>query len=121
FRVPIASNQASVEFARVHPRDIDTSKLATIDATIFTTDLFDLPAGGIGFAIGGQFRRESLNEDPDQLNINGDIAGNSAIAPARGGRKAYAIFVESSIPIFSENNAIGRLHASHITSPGRYA
>src|SRR5438270_1044327 len=69
FRVPIASNQASVEFARVHPRDIDTSKLATIDATIFTTDLFDLPAGGIGFAIGGQFRRESLNEDPDQLNV----------------------------------------------------
>src|SRR5438477_6099386 len=102
FRVPIASNQASVEFARVHPRDIDTSKLATIDATIFTTDLFDLPAGGIGFAIGGQFRRESLNEDPDQLNINGDVAGNSAIASAVGGRKSFALFVETSIPVFSE-------------------
>ena len=120
FRVPIASNQASVEFARVHPRDIDTSKLATIDATIFTTDLFDLPAGGIGFAIGGQFRRESLNEDPDQLNVNGDIAGNSAIAPARGGRKSYAVFVESSIPIFSEKNAIGGFHAFDINIAGRY-
>jgi iron complex outermembrane recepter protein len=120
FRVPIASNQASVEFARVHPRDIDTSKLATIDATIFTTDLFDLPAGGIGFAFGGQFRRESLNEDPDQLNINGDIAGNSAIAPARGGRKSYAVFVESSIPIFSEKNAIGGFHAFDINVAGRY-
>ena len=98
FRVPIPSNAASVEFARVHPIDIDTSKLATIDATIYTTDLFDLPAGGIGFAFGGQFRRESLNEDPDQLNINGDIAGNSAIATAVGGRKSYAIFVETSIP-----------------------
>jgi iron complex outermembrane receptor protein len=120
FRVPIPSNDASVEFARVHPKDLDTSKLATVDATLYTTDLFDLPAGGVGFAIGGQFRRESLNEDPDQLNINGDIAGNSAIPPARGGRKSYAIFVESSIPIFSEKNAIGGFHALDINIAGRY-
>jgi iron complex outermembrane receptor protein len=120
FRVPIPSNAASVEYARVHPRDIDTSKLATIDATIFTTALFDLPAGGVGFAIGGQFRRESLNEDPDQLNINGDIAGNSSIAPARGGRKSYAVFVETIIPIFSAKNAIAGFHALDINAAGRY-
>jgi iron complex outermembrane recepter protein len=120
FRVPIPSNDASVAYALVHPRDIDTSKLATVDATIFTTDLFDLPAGGIGFALGGQFRRESLNEDPDQLNVDGDIAGNSAIAPARGGRKSYAIFVETSIPIFSEKNAIPGFHALDINAAGRY-
>ena len=120
FRVPIPANDASVEFARVHPVDIDTSKLATIDATIYTTALFDLPAGGIGFALGGQFRRESLKEEPDQLNINGDIAGNSAIATAVGGRKSYAIFVESSIPIFSEKNAIGGFHALEVNIAGRY-
>jgi outer membrane receptor protein involved in Fe transport len=120
FRVPIPSNAASVEFARVHPTDLDTSKLATIDATIYTTDLFDLPAGGIGFAIGGQFRRETLDENPDQLNISGDIAGNSAIAAAHGGRKSYAIFVETSIPIFSEKNAVTGFHALDINAAGRY-
>jgi outer membrane receptor protein involved in Fe transport len=120
FRVPIPSNDASVEFARVHPVDIDTSKLATIDATIYTTALFDLPAGGIGFALGGQFRRETLDEAPDQLNINGDIAGNSAIATAHGGRKSYAIFVETSIPIFSQKNAIPGFHALDINAAGRY-
>jgi outer membrane receptor protein involved in Fe transport len=120
FRVPIPSNDASVEFARVHPVDLDTSKLATIDATIYTTALFDLPAGGIGFALGGQFRRETLDENPDQLNINGDIAGNSAIATAHGGRKSYAIFVETSIPIFSEKNAITGFHALDINAAGRY-
>src|SRR5204862_244682 len=104
FRVPIPSNAASIEFARIHPTDLDTSKLATIDATIYTTALFDLPAGGIGFALGGQFRRETLDENPDQLNINGDVSGNSSIATAHGGRKSYAIFVETSIPIFSERN-----------------
>jgi len=120
FRVPIPSNDASVEFARVHPVDIDTSKLATLDLSIYTTDLFDLPAGGVGFAFGGQFRRESLKEEPDQLNINGDIAGNSAIATAVGGRKSYAIFVETSIPIFSEKNAVSGFHALDLTAAGRY-
>jgi iron complex outermembrane receptor protein len=120
FRVPIPSNAASVEFARVHPTDLDTSKLATIDATIYTTDLFDLPAGGIGFAIGGQFRRETLDENPDQLNISGDIAGNSAIAAAHGGRKSYAVFIETSIPIFSEKNAVTGFHALDINAAGRY-
>jgi iron complex outermembrane recepter protein len=120
FRVPIPSNDASVEFARVHPVDIDTSKLATLDATIYTTDLFDLPAGGVGFAFGGQFRRETLSEDPDQLNLNGDIAGNSAIARVHGGRKSYAIFVETNIPIFSEKNAITGFHALDINAAGRY-
>ncbi|MEP6808917.1 MAG: TonB-dependent receptor plug domain-containing protein [Chthoniobacterales bacterium] len=120
FRAPIPSNQASVDFARVNPKDIDTSKLATIDATVYTTSLFDLPAGGVGFAFGGQFRRESLNEDPDQLNVAGDIAGNSAIAPARGGRKSYAFYVETSIPVFSDKNAIPGFHAFDISAAGRY-
>src|SRR5436190_3354277 len=120
FRVPIASNAASIEFARIHPTDLDTSKLATIDATIYTTALFDLPAGGIGFALGGQFRRETLDENPDQLNINGDVSGNSSIATAHGGRKSYAIFVETSIPIFSEKNAVTGFHALDINIAGRY-
>lgn len=120
FRVPIAANQASIEFARVHPKDTDVSKLATLDGTVYTTALFDLPAGGVGFAFGGQFRREALNENPDRLNIIGDIAGNSAIAAARGGRKSYAFSAEASVPIFSEKNAITGFHALDVTAAGRY-
>lgn len=120
FRAPIPANQASIEFARVHPKDTDVSKLATLDGTVYTTALFDLPAGGVGFAFGGQFRRESLNENPDRLNIIGDIAGNSAIAAARGGRKSYAFYAEASVPIFSEKNAITGFHALDVTAAGRY-
>ena len=120
FRVPIASNQGSIEFARIHPVDRDISKIATIDGTIYTTSLFALPAGGVGLAFGGQFRRESLSEDPDQLNVLGDVAGNSAIRAARGGRKSYAFNVETSVPIFSEQNAIGGFHSLELTAAARY-
>src|SRR6184192_657837 len=101
YRTPIPSNEAAVEFARVHPKDEDTSKLWTLDATIYTTALFNLPAGGVGLAFGGQFRRESLTETPDMLNVEGDIIGNSPVPPAQGGRKAYAFYGETRIPIFS--------------------
>ncbi len=101
YRAPIPSNDATVEFARVHPKDEDTSKLWTLDATIYTTALFNLPAGGVGLAFGAQFRRESLTETPDMLNVEGDIVGNSPVPPAQGGRKTYAFYGETRIPIFS--------------------
>jgi iron complex outermembrane receptor protein len=120
YRVPISANSATVEFARVHPKDEDISKLATVDATIYTTALFDLPAGGVGFAVGGQFRRESLSEDPDMLNVEGDIVGNSPVPPAHGGRKSYAFYAETRIPIFSPTNAIPGFRSLEFTAAGRF-
>src|SRR2546430_607092 len=111
FRVPIASNQATVEFARVHPKDEDISKLWTLDANIYTTSLFELPGGGVGFAFGGQFRRETLEETPDMLNVEGDIVGNSPVPPANGGRKSYSVYAEARIPIFGPDNAIPGFHS----------
>ena len=120
YRVPIPSNEATIEFARVHPKDEDTSKLATLDATIYTTSLFELPAGGVGLAIGGQFRRETLEENPDMLNVEGDIVGNSPVPTANGGRKSYAFYAETSIPIFSPTNAIPGFRSLEFTAAGRF-
>src|SRR5438477_602625 len=120
FRVPIPSNQATVAFARIHPKDEDVSKVATLDGTIYTTSLFELPGGGVGFALGGQFRRETLEETPDMLNVEGDVAGNSPVPPARGGRKSYSFYAESTIPIFGEKNPIPGFHALEFTAGMRF-
>ena len=113
FRAPIPSNEATIDFARVHPKDEDTSKLWTLDGTIYTTALFNLPAGGVGFAFGGQFRRESLKEEPDMLNVEGDIVGNSPVPAAEGGRKTYAFYAETRIPIF------GPVTSTYYTGDGK--
>jgi iron complex outermembrane recepter protein len=120
YRVPISSNSATVEFARVHPKDEDTSKLATLDATIYTTDLFHLPAGGVGFAVGGQWRREQLNEDPDILNLEGDIVGNSPVPGAHGSRNSYAFYGETRIPIFSPTYRVPGFYSLEFTAGGRF-
>src|SRR5438874_1718973 len=111
FRVPIPSNQATVEFARVHPKDEDISKLWTLDGNIYTTSLFELTGGGVGFAIGGQFGRETLEETPDMLNVEADIVGNSPVPPARGGRKSYSLYAEARVPFFGENFTFPGLHS----------
>jgi len=120
YRVPIAGNAATVNFARVHPKDLDVSKLATLDATLYTTSLFKLPAGGVGFAFGGQFRRESIDEEPDALNVAGDVAGNSPVPLVSGGRKSYAFYAETDIPIFSPLYKVPGFYALDFTAAGRY-
>ncbi len=114
YRVPIPSNTALVDFATHHPKEVDFSKLATLDATIYTTQLFKLPGGGVGFAIGGQFRRENIEQGADQSLIDRGIIG------AHGGRKTFAFYAETSIPIFSPENAIPGFGALEFTAAGRY-
>src|SRR5213083_1905365 len=101
YHVPIVSNLPLIDYAIIHARDLNTSKLATLDLNIYTTDLFDLPAGGVGLAFGGVFIRESLTENPDDENRTKDNVGASQEFPVKSGRKEYALYAETLIPIFS--------------------
>src|SRR4029450_8388105 len=62
---PIATNAPLVEFATFNARALLTMKLSTLDLNIYTTDLFDLPAGGVGLAFGGAFVRQTYDLNPD--------------------------------------------------------
>ncbi|MEO7725117.1 MAG: TonB-dependent receptor plug domain-containing protein, partial [Chthoniobacterales bacterium] len=117
---PIPSNSAVVDFATIHPKDIDTSEIMTLDLNIYTTALFKLPAGGVGFAFGGQFRREQLTQDVDQLALDGDIIGSSAGATTQAGRKDFAFYAESSIPIFSPTFSFPGFYALELSAAVRY-
>ena len=116
----IATNVADVNYAVVHPKDVDTSELATLDLNIYTTELFKLPAGGVGFAFGGQFRREQLTQDVDQINIDADVPGNSPAASTNAGRKDYAFYAEADIPIFSPTFSVPGFYALNLTAAMRY-
>jgi iron complex outermembrane receptor protein len=111
FRVPIPSNTATVNFATIHPKDIDISKITELDLNIYTTELFKLPAGGIGLAVGAQFRREAISQDPDTSELEGDIIGSSPLAITHAGRKDYALYGETSVPITSPEMGIWGLHS----------
>ena len=117
---PVPTNAADIAFATIHPKDIDTSKLATLDLNIYTTSLFKLPAGGVGFAFGGQFRKEQLKQDVDQLSIDGDIAGNSKGASTNAGREDWALYAEAQIPITSPTFNFPGLYSVELDAAVRY-
>ena len=117
---PIPANAASTEFATIHPKDVDTSKLGTLDLNIYTTELFKLPAGGIGFAFGGQFRKETLEQDIDQLSEDGDIIGASPGASTHAGRKDWALYAEASLPVTSPTYNFPGAYALEFTAAVRY-
>ena len=113
---PIPTNFADVAYATVHPKDVDTSEIATLDLNVYTTSLFKLPAGGVGLAFGGQFRREQLTQDVDQLSLSGDIASSSPGASTQAGRKDWALYAETSIPITSPTFNFPGFYSTELTA-----
>src|SRR5213594_2906167 len=118
--VTFPSNLPLIDFARLHTKDLFTSKLATLDLNIYTTDLFDLPAGGVGLAFGGVFSRESYRIDPDDQNRLGENADTVAFNPVKAGRKSWGIYAETLIPVFSPKWQIPGFYSLEFSAGVRY-
>src|SRR5204863_8173104 len=52
--------------------------------------------------------------------VEGDIVGNSPVPTAEGGRKDYAFYAETRIPVFSPNYAIPGFYSLEFTAGGRF-
>ena len=130
YRVPIANNQRLAAYVNAHPREFDVGTLATVDLSLYTTCLFTLPAGGVGMAVGGQFLRETNDQNPhDELLAIGTILGGTPATdllasftyyPVHGSRESYAGYAESSIPVFGGNFTMPGFHALEFTAAVRF-
>ncbi|HYC71841.1 MAG TPA: TonB-dependent receptor [Opitutaceae bacterium] len=99
YRNPIASNALVTDLVKFDVKDVNESTLGQVQFVAATGDLFALPAGGVGFAVGGDFRHEQLDQFPDPLGRTGDLIGSSPNAITRAQRKIGGIFVEGRIPV----------------------
>jgi len=113
--VVIPSNVPLIEFATQRASGTSTSKLATLDLNIYTTDLFDLPAGGVGLAFGGSFNRESYN-----IKVDDAVRLQNGIPNIAAGRKSWGIYAETLIPIFSPKWNIPGFHSLELSAGIRY-
>lgn len=99
YQVANANNAKVVGAAKINTKDLNESKLNNVNAVISTGSLLDLPAGGLGFAVGADFRHEELNQYPDPYAGTGDLIGSSPTATTQGHRKAWGAFTELNIPL----------------------
>ena len=73
---------------------------AFIDAKM-SGSLMKLPAGDLGFALGGEIRHESYSNTPSANLLNGDIVGNGA-SLSDASRNTSSMFTELNIPVFKK-------------------
>lgn len=67
-----------------------------------TGAFFNLPGGAVGFALGGEYRRERSRETPDALISAGYFRDFSAVAPSSGKFDVKEIFGEVNLPILAD-------------------
>ncbi|WP_082539658.1 MULTISPECIES: TonB-dependent siderophore receptor [unclassified Caulobacter] len=65
-------------------------------------NLFSLPAGKVGLAVGFHYRKDSINDVPGPITLAGNIWGDSASGVTKGDDLAREVFGELSIPIFKD-------------------
>lgn len=66
---------------------------------VVTGELFELPAGAIGAAIGVEYRDFSIDDQPSDLELSGDIWGSSTAQPTKGDDNVKEIYAELEVPL----------------------
>lgn len=73
-------------------------ELRTYDFSI-GGDIFELPAGAVGFATGGEYRTEQLESIRTINNETGNVVGGGEGSGTFGDRRVYAFYAELGIPL----------------------
>jgi hypothetical protein len=77
-----------------------TYELPLYYATI-NGDLFNLPAGPVSFAVGGEYHGERWDREPDSLNITFQTIGSTDRQGAKVNRDVWSIYEEIRVPFTS--------------------
>ncbi|OEZ56550.1 TonB-dependent receptor [Duganella sp. HH105] len=92
------------------------SQLTTVDVSA-ARDLLDLPAGPLGIALGGQWRREGMNSNTSSAVLSGTEL-RPAINIINGQRDVSALFAEANAPLTSKLNLNVAGRADHYSDFG---
>ena len=90
--------QAEIDFITFDDHEKTEYEMLHVGANIATSNLVELPAGGLGFAAGLEWRDESGEVTPSGIVGNGDSGGNFA-EPTEGGYNLFEAYIEFEVPL----------------------
>src|SRR5438477_10177873 len=94
--------QTAAARARVYVTLHDTAIFETPSAyAVLRGDAFQLPAGPISFAFGGEYRGERYEDTPDSLNTTFNTIGATDLEASRVNRDVWGFYQEVRIPVTS--------------------
>ena len=98
---------AMLKFVTFDERDKSSQRLADFTANV-SGDLFELPAGPVGIAIGYEHRDQYASYDPDPIIVAG-LGADVPTSPARGGFNVDEFYGELHVPILKDIPFIEKL------------
>jgi iron complex outermembrane recepter protein len=96
-----------------------TSLSQIMVTTNINGDIANLPAGGLGAAIGADFRREKSTFTPDLLSSSGRTRG-SPLTAVEGAFSSREVYGELKIPLVSADMSIPLIHKLGIEGAARF-
>lgn len=96
-----------------------TDTLYSIDGKV-NGELFNLPAGPVAVAFGGEHREERRDYQPDSTLISGNVVAFNSAKPYVGTRDVNGVFYEVSIPIVGMGMNIPGVYSFELNHSGRY-
>ena len=128
------SSQAALDAVRIRLTRVDETTLTNADFKISRNDLFHLPAGPVGVALGVEARRETHSDIRDpRVNgaitftdpVTGAVALSSAtgvnVTPSTSGsRNVFSAYAEFAVPVISPEMGIPLVREVNVQLAGRY-
>jgi outer membrane receptor protein involved in Fe transport len=111
FGGPNANTQEQWDRVRIPTTNVGSTDLTTADFRMSNANAFELWAGPVGFAVGGEWRGEGYEEDRDARldgtiifsteNVSGisDVVGVSPTRDSSAYRNVYSLFAETLVPL----------------------
>ncbi|WNC69677.1 TonB-dependent receptor [Thalassotalea nanhaiensis] len=91
---------ADADYIRYTDQGTSGTEMHHLAASI-SGELFDLPAGTVGFAFGIEHREEEAFNQPDAFSSSGIGSGN-AVQPTSGGYKVDEAYLEVVVPLLAD-------------------
>jgi len=98
---------AMLAFVTFDERDKSTQRLADFTANL-SGDLFDLPAGPVGVAIGYEHRDQRASYDPDPIIVAG-LGADVPTSAAAGGFNVDEVYGELRVPVLANTAFFDKL------------
>ena len=85
---------------------------------VVSGELFDLPAGTVGMALGFHLREEEIDDNPGEQQRNGNLWGSTAAGRTTGSDTVKEVFAEFEIPLLADLPLVQSLD---LNLSGRYS
>ncbi|ABC62380.1 TonB-dependent receptor domain-containing protein [Erythrobacter litoralis] len=93
-------------------REFDTTYKQIVWNGFVTGDLFELPGGTAGLVLGGEFRRDEINSQPNLTASDGLLFGFFADRGAIGSKEIQEGFAELDLPLIAGQPGIQELNVN---------